>query len=500
MKRVAIVFYILVFCLLSTTVSFAEEETVDQEISQPVQDQLLEAHRSVLIEGQEIDYTVTAGTIAMDTELGQYEMFFTAYTKDGVEDLSERPITFAFNGGPGSASLWINFGLLGPRRIDVDDDGMVKQVPSELVDNENSLLDITDLVFIDPVGTGFSRAAGDTDASVFYNYTNDIASVGDFIRIYTTRYHRWSSPKYVAGESYGTTRAVGLCQYLDQTYAMNLNGLLLISTANDYGTIEFGKNQDIPFVTYLPTYAATAWYHHKLDETYQSMDLEAYLEEVREFAANEYQAALLRGSKLTAEELDKIAGQLSSYIGLSKDLILQQNLRITMDSFVQELFRDEKLLVGRLDSRYTGPVVSGSAEDGQSDPSAIGILEAFTGAVMDYYTADLGYQTDEPYQQLSVKVNEVWAYTETTNSIIAQENTIYEDMSRNKFLKVWVVCGYYDLATPFFAAEYVYDHVFLDDDLQDNLSFTYYPSGHMFYMHKPSLEQFREDAKAWYLN
>ena len=483
---------LLALCMLLSLCALAEEAA-----PAPLPgDNLVETTGSVTIADTQIDYTATTGTIAMDTDLGQYEIFFTAYTRNGVEDRSQRPITFAFNGGPGSASLWLHMGLLGPRHIALNEDGKVETVPTGFKDNTCSILDMTDLVFIDPVGTGFSRALDGTDESVFYTCEDDIISVADFIRLYVSRYDRWSSPKYVAGESYGTTRAVGVCEYLRTVHYMNLNGLILISTVNDFSTLIFSTGNDMPYISYLPSYAAAAWYHGKADEKYLSISLEDYLDEVRAYAGGEYLSALYQGSRLGEGEMDAVAERMAGYIGLKKDFILKHNLRVSMEDFFSELLRDEKLMIGRYDSRYTGPVMD-SSEGEVTDPSSNGVSEAYAGAYNDYVSRVLNYRTDKPYEALSYKVNGMWDY-ESDNVYLAQEDVIRNCMSANPLLKVWVLCGYYDLATPFYAAEWVYSHIFINDELKDNLNITYYPAGHMFYLVDSALAKFRQDAEAWF--
>jgi len=440
------------------------------------------------IQGKEVAYTATVGTMAMSTALGDYDLFFTAYTLDDVEDPASRPVTFAYNGGPGAASAYVNLGLLGPDHLSLDADGMVQKLPTGYEPNEYSLLDVTDLVFIDPVGTGFSRAAADTDPNVFYSYDTDIQSVN--------RNQRWASPKYLAGESYGTTRTAGLCAYLLDQCHVNVNGLMMISSINDFASVEFGEGNELPYAGFLPTYAAIAHYHGRVAEVYRDMELEAFLDEVRDFTSGEYWFALFKGSRLTEEEKDDLAEKISGYIGLSKALLLQKNLRIDMDTFCTQLLADQGLFVGRVDGRYTGPAVDGSLGDGQADPSAI-TIGAYVEAARDLFTRKLGYQADESYEALSATVNAAWTFP-GNNVVLSQERIIHDCMSKSPLMKVWVICGDYDQATPFFAAEWTYSHLFLNDDLKDNLSFTYYPSGHMFYQHEPSLRQFRADAEAWY--
>ena len=470
-------------------------------------DNLVTSKHSVLINGKEIRYTVTAGTMVVSRESAKdgiyegakprFEIFFTAYTLDDPEDIADRPLTFSFNGGPGSSSMWVHMGFLGPRRVSLDQEGKVTRFPAPLIDNEYSILDMTDLVFIDPVNTGYSRAIIGNKEADFLGYTNDIQSVGDFIRLYITRNERWASPKYLAGESYGTPRSVGLAKYLSEEYSLDLNGLMLISTANDFSTLEFTPGNELPFVLYLPTYAADAWYYGKLDPKYQNMSIQDYMAEVREFAGGEYLTALFKGSRLSPTERDTIADRLSAYTGLKKEYVLLSNLRIEISAFCKELLRDRHLVVGRIDSRYTGTDRNNAGSSFEDDPSGYQLSGAFGSAINDYFQRELGFKCERPYKTSS-PLWKTWSYKEYENSFLQQQDIIRDDMAKNKDLKVWVICGYYDLATPFFAAEWVYDHIFLEPEYQKNLSFTYYESGHMIYLHQPSLARFRKDAEKWY--
>ena len=485
---------LLILCLLPCA-ALGDGEAPRAELT----DNLVETKHSIEIGGKQIDYTATTGTIALESDLGQYEVFFTAYTVDSAGSPAYRPVTFAFNGGPGSASLWLHMGLLGPERIALSEEGKIDKIPVGTEPNKYCVLDLTDLVFIDPVGTGYSRALPGTDEKTFFSYENDIQSVGDFIRLYTSRYGRWASPKYVAGESYGTTRAIGLCDYLRSAHKLALNGIMLVSSINDFASVETTAGNELPYVNFLPSFAAAAWYHKKADGKYLAMELDDYLEEVKAYAAGDYLSLLYRGSRISAEEREAAAEKIAAYIGVSKEFVLKHNLRVERDDFNAELLSDRKLMIGRIDSRYTGPVVDGNLGDGTSDPSSLGINEAFSGVFNQYVSQVLNYRTDQPYDVLSLDVNSAWSFG-SDNRALAQEDMIRDCMSANEQMKVWVLCGRYDLATPFFAAEWVYSHLFLNDELQDNLSFTYYPSGHMFYLHEPSMVQFRKDAEAWYGN
>lgn len=476
----------------------AAEQSAPQ-VSELAEDNIVTTQHTARIQGKALAYTANTGTMALESGGHTCEIFFTAYTLDGVEDPSARPVTFAFNGGPGACSMFVHVGCLGPRRIDVDDNGYTLSMPSQMKDNENSLLDMTDLVIIDAVGTGYSQPTGDSELSAFIGYDNDARTIGDFIYQYVNRNHRWRSQKYVAGESYGTTRAVGICEYLSGKYAMNLNGLILISSVQDFDAVMFEGGNEIPYAVFIPTYAADAWYHGVVADQYRDMALEDYLEEVRTFVEHEYVPALIIGSGLTEDEKDALAQKLSDYTGLSKEYILSLNLRVPLEDFCSELLRDKKLMVGRYDGRITGPVTSGSLDDGTSDPSDAAFTLGFGSTYNDYLQNELGFQTDRRYIPMNDKVNEGWTFPiDDWGGYLSQERTIYELMSKNNFLRVWVLCGYYDAATPFYSVEYVFRHVFLNENYRDNLSFTYYPCGHMIYMEKEAFDKFRRDAEAWF--
>ena len=496
----------LILCMLPTGLYAATgdseqaSETVSDEAGSqvdeaPAKDNIVITKHQAEIQGKTIPYTTEAGTMVLTSGGVSCEMFYVSYTRDDVEDPNDRPITFAFNGGPGASCIYIQFGCLGPRKAELDETGYALSLPAKIIDNENSILDITDLVFIDPVGTGFSRAVNKDEESEFFGYDNDIRSVGDFIRQYVNRHKRWGSKKYIAGESYGTTRAVGLSKYLADQYGMYINGLMLVSTANDFNALISSGGNEASYALYIPTYAAYAWYHGKVSKEYKDMELEDYLKEVRSFVEKEYVPVLFKGRSISKDEKEEIAKKISGYIGVSEDFCLKNNLRIDLDDFSTELLSDEKLRVGRYDGRITGPVTSGSLGDGTTDPSASSTDIAFVNAYLKYVTEELEYETDTPFLPVSLEVG--WSLTDDAG-MISQEDVVYESMSKNPYLKIWVICGYYDGATPFYSAEWVYNHVFLNEDTEKNLSFTYYPSGHMFYVDKESFDQFRKDAEKWY--
>nr|MCR5406216.1 hypothetical protein [Lachnospiraceae bacterium] len=470
----------------------AVPQETETEDANPEGDNIVTTKHEAVIKGETVSYTAETGTVTLKSGGVTCEMFYTAYTRDDAGDANDRPVTFAFNGGPGSSSYYIQF-CLGPRRPELDESGYSLALPGKMIDNENSILDMTDLVFIDPVGTGYSHAVNEEETGEFLGYENDIRSVGDFIRHYINRHERWGSQKFIAGESYGTTRAVGLCEYLADQYSIYLNGLMLLSSVNDYSAILELPGNDNPTVFYVPTFAADAWYHGKLSEEYQAMGLEDYLEEVRTFVETEYAPALFLGRKIREDKKEQIAEKLAGYIGLSKDFVLKNDLRVSLEDFSVELLSDEKLMIGRYDGRITGPVIN----DGVSEPSGSVVDIAFFGPYMEFLTEELKFQTDAPFIPLSLEVNGAWSFADNYGAI-AQEDVIYKCMSQNPYLKVWVLCGYYDSATPFYSAEWVYDHVFINEDRAKNLTFTYYPAGHMFYIDRESYDKFRKDAEEWY--
>jgi len=477
-------------------------------------DSFVVTHHSILCGGKKISYTATAGRMILKEEIvqkegdqkNQYEgekpraeIFFVAYTLEGVDDPTKRPITFAFNGGPGSASIWIHMGLLGPKRVLLNDDGTPLPPPARLTENEYSVLDMTDLVFIDPIGTGFSRAVKGDKPNDYWGWTKDVESIGDFIRLYVSRNQRWGSPKFIAGESYGTTRTTGLSDYLSDKYGMYLNGIVLVSTALDFATLDFNDGNDLPYILYLPSYAATAWYHKKLKAKYQEMPLEKYLEEVRHFAGGEYLQALFNGSRMAEKQIEQVADKTANYIGLTREYVLRANLRVTLQRFSKELLRSERRTVGRYDGRFIGIDRDAAGEEPEDDPAGYEINGTFAGAFNDYICRELGYKTDLPYA-FSTDLWKTWSYKEYENKYVQLEEVLRKTMVRNKFMKVWVLNGYYDMATPFYASEYVFSHLQLDPVLQPNLSLTYYEAGHMMYIHKPSLEKFRKDAEFFFEN
>ena len=471
-------------------------------------DNIVTTHHTAAIDGQEIAYTVTCGTMVLKEErlkTGEDEgkaegeqpratIFFIAYTRDGVDDPATRPVTFSFNGGPGSSSVWLHMGLLGPKRVWLEEEGWAPPPPYRLVANEASLLDATDLVFIDPVSTGFSRPVPGEKAQEFHNFTKDIESVGDFIRLYCSRYGRWISPKFLIGESYGTTRAAGLSGYLQDRHGLFLNGIMLISSILDFQTAAFTPGNDLPYALFLPTYTATAWYHKRLSARLQT-DLRAALREAEAFAQGEYATALMRGSALQAEDRARIGSRLAELTGLSAAWIDRANLRIEIHRFCKELLRDERRTVGRLDSRFTGIDSDAAGETHEYDPSLTNIMGPYTAGFNDYVRRELKFESDLPYEILNPRVWP-WKYSEDNRYLNVSE-TLRKAMTVNPHLKVLVANGYYDLATPYLATERTFNHLGLDPSLQGNVSMRYYEAGHMMYIHVPSLAAQKADLAAF---
>lgn len=471
----------------------------NKEEKKTPKDNIVISKHSAKIGGRKINYTVTTGTMVLKEEVTEKEteiekpraqIFFIAYTRDDAKDKSKRPVTFSFNGGPGSSSVWLHLGVLGPRRVVLTDEGELPKPPFQLTDNGYSILDDTDLVFIDPMGTGFSRPVEGEKAREWHGFQRDIELVGDFIRVYATRYNRWLSPKFLAGESYGTTRAAGLSGYLLERHGMYLNGLMLISSVLDFTTIDFNINNELPFILFLPAYAATAWYHKKVDS---KQPLRAFLKEVEEFALGEYASALLKGDALAKKERGALAAKIAKYIGLSADFVQHTNLRIIDQHYFKELLRDKGKTVGRLDSRLLGVDRLGVTEMPEYDPLLSNVLGPYTAAFYDYVRRELKFESDTPYEILNSKVWKNWSYAQFENKYVNVAETLRQAMTQNPHMKVFVANGYYDLGTPYFATEYTFNHLGLDAPLRRNISMAYYEAGHMMYIHMPSLKAMKKD-------
>jgi len=456
---------------------------------------------TVKIDGKVISYKATAGTMLLRTNEDQPSALhgFTAYTKDGTTDPRTRPITFVFNGGPGSSSIWLHMGVVGPRRVVVNDPGYTPAAPYTLEDNNASLLDVTDLVMMDPIGTGLSRAIGKSKNKDFWGVDQDIRAISQFIKQYVTENDRWNSPKFLLGESYGTFRNAGVAAYLQSNVGMALNGVIMVSAVFDLRTITFAQGDDISFVMNLPTYSATAWYHNKVPNKPASLD--AYLNEARAYAKTEYTTALMEGDGLTGEARDKALIRLSYFTGLSKAYLDKANLRVTEPEFAVELLRDSRQTVGRLDSRFTGITQDMLNQGARFDPQSAAISPGYTALFMDYFYNTLKVNKAYTYHtSAGGREGFTWDWKHAKNGGVGFPTTpntgvdLAEAMSRNPHLKVLILNGLYDLATPFYGVEYSIDHLELEKEIKANIIMKYFEAGHMMYTHRPSMDLFKKES------
>lgn len=447
--------------------------------------------------GAQFSYSVTTGMMPIRGEKGEKEadVFFMAYTKDDVADKATRPLMFSFNGGPGSASVWLHLGALGPKRVKMLDDGNLPAPPYQLVDNPESWLEHTDLVFIDPVGTGFSRPAKPELGKKFWGVKGDIESIGEFIRLYLTRNARWTSPLFLVGESYGTTRAAGLSDHL-LDHGIALNGILLVSSILNFQTASFNRGNDLPYILFLPTYTATAWYHKRLAPELQN-SLTDTLAEAERWARTEYAAALMQGDALTPEERAEVIAKLSRYTGVEPGYLEECNLRLEIFRFCKELLRSQRRTVGRLDSRIKGLDELASSETPDFDPSMTAIRPPYTALFNDYVRSTLKYETDDEYYILGGGIKSPWNWNIDRMGYADTSEALRSAFAKNPYMKLFVASGYYDLATPYFATEYTLAHMGLDPSLRDNIRTAEYEAGHMMYIHTASLTKLKQDVSAF---
>jgi len=461
------------------------------------------SHRRLTLGGKPIAYTATAATIDLKDAKGDADgrMFFVSYTADGA-DAKQRPVTFLFNGGPGSSTLWLHMGSFGPFRVETPDAGPTPPAPYRLAENSESLLDRSDLVFIDAMGTGFSRLVGKGDPKNFYGTDQDVAAFAQFIERWLSANNRWNSPKFLLGESYGTTRGAALLAYLEKR-GVAFNGAVFVSSYlnawDDLNGPAFAN--DRAYELYLPTLAATAWYYKKLDP--RPAELAPFLAEVRQFALGEYEQALQKGAKLDPAVRAAVAAKLHRYTGLPESYILNANLRLDPSRFQKELLRGERRTVGRLDGRYQGIDHDAAGETPEYDAASAAISAAYTAALNSYVRETLGYKTEELYKPTNYdEVAKDWDDRHRTDAGRAPMPDVAEDlrvvMSMNPNLRLFSANGYFDFATPFFETEYTLSHMGLDPSLEKNISFGYYPSGHMIYLHEPSLKQLKADLARFY--
>jgi carboxypeptidase C (cathepsin A) len=448
-------------------------------------------HHQITLNGKTLNYTATTGRLPLKRPDGKIEgeMFFVAYTLDG-QDAGKRPLTFAFNGGPGSASVWLHMGALGPKRVVLQSNGFMPAAPYRLEENPDTLLDRSDIVMVDAMATGFSRAANAELTKKFLGVKGDVQAFGEFIRLYLSRYERWSSPLFLLGESYGTTRAAGVAGYLAD-HGIAFNGVTLLSMAVDFQTLEWNKSNDLPYFLLVPTFNMIAGYHHKLPADL-SQDMAKTREEVVRWSISDYALALAKGDALTPEEHRKIVEQLARYIGLRPEVVEQHNLRIDVPTFTHELLLDQKLVTGRLDGRFTSP-----SPDGERfyDPTGSAILPPYTSAFNNYLRTELNYQIDMPYRVFAYDepVFQKWDWGNAEEGFPSTAGGLRGAMIKNPYMKVLVMEGYYDLATPFAAANWTMDHLNLDAKYRESISYATYNSGHMVYVDRAEHDKMKKD-------
>lgn len=447
--------------------------------------------QSMSVNGKTLNYTTTTGYMPIKNPVtGETEarIFFMAYTMDNPP--ANRPLMFSFNGGPGSASVWLHLGALGPKRVKMQDEGWLPAPPYQLVDNDQTWLTETDLVFIDPVGTGYSRAVRPELASKFFGLQGDLESVGEFIRMYLGRENRWASPLYLVGESYGTTRASGLSNLLFEK-GIGLNGIVLVSTVMNFATLNFSNGNDLTYPLIFPSYTATAWYHKRLSPDLQRKPLTEVLREAESFASNELTVGLAKGDRMTDTERQSLLDKYSRLSGLSKTFVSLNKFRVDLGRFNKELLRDQQRTTGRLDSRFTGIDSDTGGVSTANDPSMSAIRPPYTATFNDYVRRELGFKSDLEYYILGGGVGR-WDWG-TNNGFANTAPTLQQAMQKNPFMKIFVGQGYYDMATPYYAAEYSFATLNLDASLRKNISFEYYEAGHMMYIQKASLIKLKND-------
>lgn len=452
---------------------------------------------------QTIPYKATAGTIMLKNEKDEPTalVYYTAYSRTDAKDASQRPLSFVYNGGPGSASMWLHMGAFGPRRVASVDVGAGTAPPFKLVDNNETLLDKTDLVFVDPVGTGFSHAAGKAQDKDFWGVDQDVKSLAQFVQTYINRNNRWNSPKFLIGESYGTFRSAALANYLQSKNGIYLNGIVLISNVLDLGSISFLTGVDTPYILYLPSYAATAWTHNLIPD--RPASLEPFLQEARHFASTEYADALMKGRNLPAAQKADTARKLSRFTGLSEDYLLKADLRVSLPQFMQELQRSRGLITGRLDSRFTGPAFDLLSEFGEYDPQSSYITGPFVATFNSYVREELKFGQDKSYH-LFAPIDGQWdwkhAGADNQQGFPGAPNVeadLVAALLSNPHLQVEVENGFFDLATPFFGSEYTMDHLGLPAKLQSNIHHKYYNAGHMMYVRDEDRVQLKNNVASF---
>jgi carboxypeptidase C (cathepsin A) len=458
---------------------------------------------TIKLGGQTIPYKATAATILLKNEKDEPTalIYYTAYTRSDARDLSQRPISFVYNGGPGSSSVWLHMGSFSPRRVVTVNASSTPPAPYKLAENSQCLLDKTDLVFIDPVGTGFSHAVGKAQNKDFWGVDQDVKSLAQLITTYVSRNSRWNSPKFLIGESYGTFRSAALSNYLQSHDGLYFNGIVLISSVLDLGTISFNAGEDKPYIFYLPSYAATAWYHKVLKD--RPDNLSPFLDEARQFAQTEYASALMKGSRLGDAEKSAVAKKLARYTGLNEDYLGKANLRVNLPQFMKELQRTRGLTTGRLDARFSGWSYDLLGEYAEYDPQDVAITGAFTAAFNNYVRDELKFGKDMDYHTGSDEAGNNWDWKHRGGDNFGfpgspnVEGDLIQAMLTNPHLQVEVENGIYDLATPFYATEYTMEHLGLPEKLQKNIHLQYYDAGHMMYLRDEDLAKLKTNVASF---
>lgn len=488
---------LLIICCVFHLPLMAQEEAKNP-IKPIPEAEVSESKQSVTIEGKTIDLNATAGTFKLRDENNKpiALLGFTSYHKDTTD--ANRPIMFAYNGGPGSSSFWLHMGVLGPKRIPVKDPGFTPAAPYDLVNNEYSLLDVADLVMIDPVGTGLSVPVGEAEFEDFWGVDQDIRSLSLFITQYLIEHDRMNSPKFLLGESYGTFRNAGVMDKL-LSQGIALNGVIMVSAVFDIRSLSFPVGENNSYIVHFPTYAATAWYHNKVKN--KTDDLAAFIEEVRSFTRDRYAPALLKGDQISTNEKSSIAEMLEYFTGISSEHWIRANLRIKAFEFFQEFMREEGKTVGRLDSRFLGINQNPISQTANHDPQSYAISPAYIQGFLNYLHKDLGVSKDLVYSitagrrdgfkwDWKHRGNEGWG----TYTAINTGPDMARALSRDPNMKVLILNGYYDIATVFYGVEHSINHLGLTPETKENIIMKYYEAGHMMYTHMPSLQKFRTDV------
>ncbi len=473
-------------------------------------ERLVTTEHRVSVGKKTLEYSATCGTVALrdytpivepkdgsrKPDKATATLFFVAYTLKTVKKGTPRPITFSFNGGPGSSSVWLHLGLLGPQRVVADEMGKAPAPPYGLVDNEHTLLTESDLVFIDPVGTGHSRMAEGEKAAEFHEYQRDLDAVGEFIRLYLTRYGRWGSEKFLIGESYGTTRAAGLSLHLQEKHDIFLNGVMLVSLAIDMQTLSFDHANELPYALFLPTYAATAWYHRALAPELQKKPLASVVAEAEAFALGDYSVALMQGSRLGSAAREKVAALVARYSGLSTDYVLKADLRPNDQRYFKELLRSRSLVVGRLDTRFTSQDRDDVGEHAEADALFSNVLGAYATGINRLLKDTLKFDSDAPYV-VHAPIWDKWTWKDFANKYVNVGASLRRAMQANPHMRVYVASGYYDLGTPHAAGDYTLNHLGLRESARHNIQVSYFEAGHMMYIHQPSLVRMAKELRAF---